>query len=151
MNYLSNTDFEQEGATQTPANWGTWPGSNGTDADADFVEASGYNSSYRLTHYKNTAYEVYTDQVVDNLVNGNYTIRVWTVAGGDHNILYLDAKNYGGTAKTVNIPENGWPNWTYVEITGIQVTNGSITVGLYSDGNANDWCSIDKIELILEH
>ena len=148
IDYMQNGDFEQDGnAVETPACWSTWPGANGTDDDADFVEADGFNSDYRLTHYKDANYEVYTDQTI-SLPNGTYTVNAWVVAGGNHHQLYLDAKDYGGSAKTCNIPKQGWPNWTCVEITGIQVTNGSLTVGLYSNANAGDWCSVDKIEII---
>ncbi|MBB5874524.1 hypothetical protein F4553_007958 [Allocatelliglobosispora scoriae] len=146
---VANAGFDAAGATQTPTGWGTWAGSTGTSADADFTEAGGVTGGYRLTHYKASAFEVFTDQTVTGLANGTYTLTVQAVGGGGQSSAYLSAKNYG-TAQpelTAPIPALGWPKWQTVVISGIPVTNGQLTIGLYSAGSGGQWLSIDAVTL----
>jgi hypothetical protein len=145
-NYLANPGFEATGPQQSVSSWSTWPGSSGTNADADYTEGSGYSSANRLTHYKGSAYEVYTGQTV-SVPNGTYTLRAWVVSGGGQSSAYLEAKDFGGSAKTANIPNTGWPNWTLLTISNIVVTNGSVSVGVYSNAGAGQWLSVDGVEL----
>lgn len=146
---LVNADFEQDGATQTPTGWGTWPGSGGTSADADYVEADGFSGGYRLTQYKSSAYEVYTDQTITGLANGTYTLTAQAVGGGGQSSAFLSAKNYapGAPELTAPIPALGWPHWQKVVVSGIVVTNGQLTIGVYSTGSGGQWLSIDAVTL----
>lgn len=146
-NLISNPGFEAGGATQVPFSWGTWPGASGQNADADFTETGGRSGSYRLTQYKAAAYEVYSDQTITGLPNGSYTLRAWVVSGGGQNSVFMEAKNYGGGARTAPIPATGWPNWQQITISSINVTNGQITIGFYSNANAGNWMSVDDVEL----
>lgn len=145
-NLLGNSDLESNGPTQTPASWGTWPGSSGAHADADFTEAGGFTGAYRLTHYKSSAYEVYSNQTV-SVANGTYTVKAWVVSGGGQNAAFLSAKNYGGSELKANIPATGYPNWQEVTIGNINVTSGQITVGVYSNANGGNWLSVDRVRL----
>ncbi|GAA2332367.1 hypothetical protein [Dactylosporangium salmoneum] len=144
---LTNPDFDASGATQTPLGWGTWPGAAGTSADADFTESGGFTGGFRLTQYKASAYEVYTDQTVTGLANGTYTLTAFAVGGGGQSAAYLSAKNYGAPELTAPIPATGWPNWRKVVIPGIVVTNGQLTIGVYSAGSGGQWLSVDAITL----
>ena len=146
-NHVLNNSFEADGATQTPSNWSTWPGNSGYDADADYTETGGYSGTYRLTHYKASNYEVYTSQTITGLSNGYYTLRAWVISGGGQSKLYMDAKNTGSPDQKYNIDAWGWPDWTQIEIPGIQVVNGQCTVGFYSLGNAGNWFSVDSYEV----
>lgn len=145
---VANAGFEGNAATQTPSSWDTWPGTAGTDADADYTEGSGYAGAYRLTHYKSSNYEVDTSQTLTNIPNGTYTLAAWVVgAGAATDNVYMDAKNFdsGGSHPTRNVPLNGWPNWTRITIPNIVVTTGQCTVGFYSKANGGDFMSADSV------
>ncbi len=146
---LTNPGFDAAGATQTPAGWTTWPGQTGTSADADFTETGGFTGGYRLTQYKSSAFEVYTSQTVTGLPNGTYTVTAQSTGGGGHTAAYLSAKGYATTAPelTAPIPATGWPNWQKVVIPGVVVTNGQLTVGVYSTGTGGQWLSVDMVTL----
>ncbi|UYZ62396.1 glycoside hydrolase family 43 protein [Hymenobacter weizhouensis] len=145
-NLLANPDFEANATT--PTSWNTWPGSRGTDADADYVEAGGYTGKNRLTHYKASAYQVYTDQSV-SVANGTYTVKAWVISGGGQQDAFLSVKNYGGSELKASIKDvaAGWPNWRELTISGVNVTNGTITVGVYSNASAGNWLSVDNVRL----
>ncbi len=146
---VSNADFDVNGATQTPSGWSTWPGASGTSADADFTESGGFTGGYRLTQHKSTAYEVYTSQTITGLTNGAYTVTAQATGGGGHTAAFLSAKDYGSSAPelTASVPATGWPSWRNVVIPGITVTNGQVTIGVYSAGSGGQWLSVDAVTL----
>jgi hypothetical protein len=147
VNLVSNGGFEASGATQNPTGWSTWS-PNGSHNDADFTEGGGWGGTYRCTHYKASAYEVYTSQTITGLTNGSYVLRAWVVGGGGQEAAFMSAKNYGASVPELkaNIPGNGWPNWSQVIISGIPVTNGQCTIGFYSKALGGQWLSFDEIE-----
>ena len=145
-NQLSNPGFEADGAaTQTPTGWSSWASTPDNYA-ADKTETGGQAGTYRLTHWLGTAYQVSTYQLKTGLPDGTYTLKAWVMNGGGQKACQLYAKNYGGTEKNVNLPTAS--TWTQVQLTGIQVTNGQCEVGLWSDANAGNWCSLDNVELV---
>ena len=144
-NVLTNPGFEaNNAATQTPTGWTSWANTTANYA-ADKTEAGGQASTYRLTHWLGSAYQVSTYQVKNGLPNGSYTLRAWVQSSGGQTACQLYAKNFGGAEKNVNLPVTS--TWAQVQITGIQVTNGQCEVGLWSDANANNWCNLDNVEL----
>lgn len=134
-NLLTNPGFETGGATQTPAGWSTWVPAG--EVDADFTET--YNGartgSYHLTHYRTSAYKVWTYQIKTGLANGTYTFRAWTRSSGGQAQCYLQAKGYdsSGSYRQQTVPASS--GWTQVTISGISVTNGQCEVGFYTDAS----------------
>ncbi|WP_197480016.1 glycoside hydrolase family 43 protein [Paenibacillus swuensis] len=130
---------------QSPSHWLSYCS---THCDAEFSENydGAHSGSYHGTHWKNTAYETYTYQVITDLPNGTYKASAWVRRGGNQASALFEAIQYGGTAKTVTLPVTN--TWTKVEITNIQVTNGQVQLGFYSKANANDWIHFDDIELV---
>jgi hypothetical protein len=148
-NLIRNPGFEDGGASQIIHQWSTWPGSAGTHADADYTETGSQTGSLRGTHYKATPYEVYTYQTITGISNGTYTLRAWVVSGGGQYSAFMSAKWYGDNVPELkaNIPGTGWPNWSQITISNINVTSGQITVGFYSNAPGGTWLSFDNVEL----
>jgi hypothetical protein len=122
--------------------------------DLNLFSATGSSAQvYRITtgmdgaHWYGSAYKVYTYQTVTGLANGTYTAKAWVKSSGGQTQCYLEAKNYGGSAVTVNIPRS--VSWTQVTIPNITVSNGQCVVGVYSNGAKNTWCEFDDIQLYL--
>ncbi|RSK33885.1 glycosyl hydrolase 53 family protein [Hymenobacter metallilatus] len=145
-NFVVNPGFEADGAaTQTPAGWTSWA-STAANYAADYTETNGQASTYRLTHWLAGAYQVSTYQLITGLPSGTYTLRAWVMNGGGQTACQLYAKNFGGTEKNLSLPVAA--TWTQVQIPGIQVTNGQCEIGLWSNANAGNWCSLDNVELL---
>ncbi|MFE4602874.1 hypothetical protein ACFRKE_18670 [Kitasatospora indigofera] len=149
-NLLLDPGFDAAGAGQSAPGWSTWAGTAGTDADADYTEAGGYDGALRLTQHKTGAFEVYTSQTVTGVAPGRYTVRARVMGGGGQTAAYLDLKGYGGADQRANLPQSGWPNWSTVQLTGVQVTSGQVTVGFYSKAAGGQWVSVDDVELFRE-
>ncbi|MFD1470301.1 glycosyl hydrolase 53 family protein [Hymenobacter caeli] len=135
-----NPGFEYTGATPTPLGWST---ASAADADADYTEGGSHSGFFRLTHYKATAYQVRTYQLLSNLPNGTYTLSGWVTSGGGQNSCQLYANGFGGGEKAVNVPQA--VNFTQIQVPGIVVTNGQCEIGLRSDANAGNYCSLDDV------
>jgi hypothetical protein len=145
-----NWSLEESGPTQTPPYWSTWCGSSGAHCDADYTETGGRHGTHRLTHWKNTPYQVYSYQEITGLANGTYQVKASVMSSSGQSAAYLSAKNYGGGGeRTATIPgTGGYPNWQSIKIPAVNVTNGRLTVGIYSEANAGSWLSVDEIEVI---
>lgn len=128
--------------------WGTWTGSDGSGDNASFIENSGYDGAYRLTHYKNTDYEVFNGQTISSLIPGRYTLSAW-VLGDSSSSHFLSIKNHGQPEQMVAIPNAPYPNWVQISISDIDIYTGSCEIGLYSNASAGSWCSIDNVHLML--
>lgn len=147
LNHLDNADFDAQGPTQTPSSWQTWGGNNGTDFDADYTEGKGFNGENRLTHYKSSPYQVYTSQN-QSVPNGIYTLEGWVLSSGGQTDSFLSVKNHGGVELKGQITgDNNDSHWRKVTIPNINVTTGTLTVGVYSLANAGNWLSVDRLRL----
>ncbi len=136
-----NPGFEYTGATPTPLGWAT---ASTADADADYTEGGSVHTGFfRLTHYKAVAYKVRTYQLLTNLPNGTYTLSGWVVSGGGQNSCQFYANGFGGTEKVVNVPQTA--AFIQLQVSGIVVTNGQCEIGLRSDANAGNYCSLDDV------
>ncbi|MBA3709579.1 MAG: right-handed parallel beta-helix repeat-containing protein, partial [Planctomycetes bacterium] len=145
---IVNPGFEAGGVdAQAIPGWSTWGGTTGVDANADYTESYGgaHTGSFHGTHWRSTAYEVYTYQVVTGLPNGLYTLSAWVRGSGGQTYAWMEAKDFGGAKLTATIPAT--TAWTLLTIGGIQVANGQCVVGFYSRADAGQWMYFDDVTL----
>ena len=135
-----NPGFEYTGATQAPLGWST---DSTADADADYTEGGSHTSFFRLTHYKATAYQARTYQLLSSLANGTYTLSGWVMNGGGQNSCQFYANGFGGAEKAADVPQTA--AWTQLQISGIVVTNWQCEIGLRFDAKAGNYCSLDDV------
>lgn len=140
-NLLTNPGFE-EGST---SGWGSeWHGGAlAYKVDTDYP----YTGSYKLTHYSASAYQQLNAQV-KSLANGSYTASVWARSSGGQKVLRLYAKGHGGAEMTAEIGSGAVTGYTKYTLSNIQVTTGTLEVGVYSDANAQNWAAFDHFELV---
>lgn len=140
---VKNSSFETGGATASASSWQTV-----FDTDADKTDAPGYISTLSLLHQKAADYKVYTYQTITGLVNGFYRLTARVQNSGGQNACYINAKDYGGGAERMTSLPVTQGSWTKIIIRGIEVSNGNLTIGLFSDARAGNWCRIDEFELV---
>ncbi|WP_419872822.1 glycoside hydrolase family 3 N-terminal domain-containing protein [Candidatus Pristimantibacillus sp. PTI5] len=137
-NLLSNGGLEW-GNTSGWTDWHGGPASQLVEQDNPF------DGSYKMVHFASSAFTQLTTQTAA-VPNGTYKYSVWVRTGGGFNGLKLVAKGYGGAELNTQIT-GAVGNWTQYVINSIPVTNGQIEVGIWSDGNANNWATFDNFEL----
>jgi hypothetical protein len=140
-NYVLNPNFEADRISQsTLAGWtnGGTGNSNtsGSHNPGRWAMAQSGSSAYTATMYQNIT-----------LPNGIYTLTAWVKSSGGQNSAKVYAKNFGGSEMNVSI-NRSMSSWTQVSIPNINVTNGSIQVGVYSDAKAGNWVNADDFSLI---
>lgn len=141
-NLLQNPGFE----TGSLSAWSSWTPDG--QAAAHKVDSDNPRSgSYKLVHWAPGAYQQTTYQAV-SVPNGTYKATVWVRSGGGQNTLRLEASNYGGGTLYGNIGSAAVDAWTPYTIDNINVTTGTITIGVYSNANAGNWAVFDDFELV---
>ncbi|HEY0828157.1 MAG TPA: glycoside hydrolase family 43 protein [Bacilli bacterium] len=141
---LVNAGFEYDGtAAASPKGWSK----TGTNPEAFFTSNTGGNKSgsYHATHTKTAAYQVYSSQTVMDMPNGSYTLSAWVKSSGGQSNVYMEAKDFGGTAILKVIPAAA--DWLHIQIADVNVTNGQFTIGFYSNASANQWLYYDNVSL----
>ena len=73
-------------------------------------------------------------------------MKAWVKSTGGQKTALIYARTTNGD-KIVNV-NNKMNNWTEVTLTDIEVTNGTVQLGIYSDANAGNWLMVDDITLI---
>jgi hypothetical protein len=144
-NLVANPSFDAENYdTQTPSGWSET--SYYGDSGAGYTESNGGSASgaRHATHWSGVRYSIYTWQTKTGLQNGLYTLRCKARRGSGQIACQLEAKDYGGSIKTATLPVSS--TYQTVEIKDINVTNGTCTIGIWSDAYAHNWAHFDDFE-----
>ncbi|MDC0707186.1 glycoside hydrolase family 30 beta sandwich domain-containing protein [Stigmatella sp. ncwal1] len=141
QNLLTDPGFENGSLASWNSEWHNVALAHKVDTDTV------YTGNYKLTHYWSAAYQQLTGQT-KSVANGTYRASAWVRSGGGQRALRLYAKNHGGAEVTAEIGSGAVTGWTQYSINNIQVTTGTIEVGVYSDGNAQNWAAFDQFELV---
>ncbi|MDP5275759.1 carbohydrate-binding protein [Chengkuizengella axinellae] len=144
-NLLLDSGFESGNLSS----WNEWHPDNLQLAQS--VDSEGpLNGNYKLVHWAPTDYQQLTSQIL-NVPNGTYKASVWVKSGGSQNELHLFAKGYGGEELKAVVGSDPVGTWTQYFIEDIQVTNGEIEVGIWSNSPGNNWAVFDDFELVKEY
>jgi hypothetical protein len=148
-NYVRNPSFEADRVVQTGVTgWVTSWTSVKTDASPPNNVLGGRTGRWAMTLSHDAAEMGGTSQVIA-LPNGSYTLKAWVKSSGGQAVAKLYAHGHGGAeiAQTLGAAIDSW-----IEITlpHIAVRNGSVQVGVYSEGKAGQWLQVDDFSLTKE-
>ena len=114
------------------------------DAGADFTEAGGNDSDFRLTDWSADDYAVETTQKLTGIENGWYTLRATirrSAGGGD---VWIGLEKCGGDARASVPVSTG--QWLEIVVSA-QVKRNSCTIVLGSDVPGGEWAHFDDIAI----
>ena len=151
-NFIVNSGFEQgkTGSNDEPVK-SPWVMESTTASNVGKVQT---NKDFRtgtnnFNYYHTSAFNFDLYQDID-LPNGTYDLSVYAMGESNSKIteLYLYASDFGGTKLTQSISVAGWASgYARFEINDIQVTSGTIRVGVYGNFPESTWGHIDDFEL----
>jgi hypothetical protein len=144
-NYVLNPNFEADRIDVTTATGWTNSIVSGSNPNGN-LQGSHFPGRFCLEQYSSGAYEASMYQNI-SLPNGTYTLKTWVKSSGGQSTARIYVKNYGGSEKTSSINQS-ISSWREISITDINVTNGSIQVGIYSKANAGNWVNVDDFSLV---
>jgi hypothetical protein len=140
-----NPSFEADRVSQTTATgWTMWTDLTGASPNNNASGGQTGNWAWKQTY--SSAFQANTYQTI-TLPNGTYTLTAWVEGSGGESKCNLYARDYGESVidKAINTAIG---TWTKVTISGINVTNGSCTVGVMTVGSANQWVKFDDFSLV---
>lgn len=138
-NYILNPTFEADRVSQTTL--AGWKASGTGNSN----RKGGRTGNWCAQQWSDSAYKATLTQDV-KLPNGNYTMKAWVKSTGGQNSAMIYVRG-AGDDKIVNVNKK-MNNWTEVAIDNINVTNGTVQIGIYSDANAGNWLMADDFTLI---
>lgn len=140
-NYVLNPNIEADRISVSNITGWTSSGSGNGN-----TSGSHYPGRWAMSQYNSSAYQASMYQNI-SLPNGTYTLSAWVKSSGGQNTANIFAKNFGGSEMNYSI-RNSISSWTKVTIPNINVTNGSIQVGVYSNANGGNWVNVDDFSLV---
>ena len=82
------------------------------------------------------------------LNDGIYTMTAYAKTGSRFKELYMYATSGGETVKTdINLADGQWHLYT---LGNVAVKGGHVQVGFYADGEADMWCLVDDVTLVMD-
>ena len=152
QNYVYNPGFEldKRTANDEPVK-APWVLESNTDPNVGKVQTNKdfRTGSNNFNYYHTAAFDFELYQEIE-LPNGTYELSAWVMGESNMKIeeFYMYAKDFGGEMMRVDIKVSGWSaGYHRVVITGIEVTEGKITIGFRGRFNASTWGHIDDLEL----
>jgi hypothetical protein len=140
-NYVLNPSYEADRVNQTWASG--WTTTSNTKNNGN---GRGRTGDFFWEHYSSSSYTASTRQTITGLPNGTYTLRVWFRSSGGQSTARAFARNYGGSQVNANM-NTAASSWTQRTISGINVTNGQVEVGIESTASGGQWLNVDDWEL----
>ena len=139
-NYILNPSFEADRVSQTTL--AGWKASGTGNSNKN----SAHIGNWSAQQWSDKSYKATLSQDV-TVPDGTYTLKAWVRSSGGQNQSYIYIKDYGGADRQVALNKK-IDSWQEVSLTGIQITNGKIQVGIYSDANAGNWVFVDDFSLV---
>ena len=139
-NYILNPSFEADRVSQTTL--AGWKASGTGNSNKN----SAHIGNWSAQQWSDKSYKATLSQDV-TVPDGTYTLKAWVRSSGGQNQSYIYIKDYGGVDRQIALNKK-IDSWQEVSLTGIQITNGKIQVGIYSDANPGNWVFVDDFSLV---
>lgn len=143
VNWVPNPSLEDDDRSM----W-TFHTNGDTCTDFQQKETDAYTGEWSMHYWRNSEVQFTAEQTITDLENGKYMLSMYTQGGdsGDGAEMYLYAKTASGEYKQ-NYAVDGWCEWKLVEIKDIEITDGTITIGVFFNGGKGAWGTMDDFTL----
>ena len=144
-NYIVNGSFEEVDFTG-------WTVNNVSTEELDIYtrETDCYDGVQSLHFYSGAGNVEFTaEQTISGLEAGTYKLTAYTQGEGSEAEVFFYVTVNGETQK-VEGALNGYVNWYTAELSGINVTEGDVIVGISVKTAPGGWGTIDAISLVKE-
>lgn len=139
VNLVKNPSFEEEDRSMWEFIY-----EGGSVLDFQKKEGDAFTGEYSLHYWRQSEVSFKAQTTVTGLPNGIYTVGC-VAQGGDSGAnpkMFLYAET-GGKTFTQDYSVNGWINWQEPQIKDIEVTDGTLTLGVSVDAGKGAWGTFD--------
>ena len=113
-------------------------GSNPTDFQEK--EADAKSGDYAFHFWSESDMDFSMEQTITDLPNGTYKYFAYAQGGDVDDTASMELYAIaGGEEKTVSFMVDGYGNWQVPEIEGLNVTDGTLTIGVRMKCNPKSW------------
>ncbi len=149
INYVVNPSFEEEDRSMWVITY------EGDKNPSDFQKKSGdaKTGDYSLHFWDSNDFAFTCEQTLTGLTNGTYYFSANAQGGdiSDVSVMYIYVKDSAGNEIGKQLFKvDGWVNWQVPEIDGIEVTDGTLTIGVSVKSNSGSWGTLDDFYLCLK-
>ena len=109
-----------------------------------------HSGLHSLHYWSGDPFKFEAVHTFSGIQNGSYTLKGWAAGGGGEKALELFVRDCGPQSPSARWTNTGWQKWSQAALRGINVTQGSCTIGLRVDGAAGNWGNLDDIEFMRE-
>lgn len=149
---LVNPGFETGSDHMVPPGWTN----EGTEGAAYYEFGGTHSGNGKLSHW--TAYvaaaphyTARTYQTLEPIENGTYSFSLWVNRDwADEQYLFATGYDSANPTAEVTQPTVDGADYTKITLSGIVVTSGKLTVGVYSNNSTGTWANFDDAELVKE-
>lgn len=139
LNYVINSSFEEDDRTMWVVNSN---GSNPTDFQEK--EADANSGAFAFHFWSESDMDFSMEQTLTDLPNGSYKYFAYAQGGDVDDTASMELYAIaGGEEKTASFMVDGYGNWQVPEIEGLNVTDGTLTIGVRMKCNAKSWGTMD--------
>jgi hypothetical protein len=147
-NYVLNPGFEADRVAQTGVTgWVlSWTNLKGPSPTVNVQDSRTGRWALTLAHDQHTM-----GSAVQNvtLPNGRYTLKAWVKGSGGQSVARLYAYGHGGPEQEALLTAPR-PDWTEVTVPNVDVQNGRVQIGVYSEGRDSQWLKVDDVSLVAQ-
>lgn len=147
MNYIMNPSFEEEDTSMWTV---TYEGSQ-NPTDYQQKEPDAHTGEYSFHFWSESDMDFSIEQELTDLEPGTYELKAYFQGGDIDNSadmeLYVITNGDEFSAMTDAFTAQGYANWQEPTISGIKVTDNTLTIGLRIKCNAKGWGTIDDFTL----
>ncbi|KQN07656.1 family 43 glycosylhydrolase [Sphingomonas sp. Leaf25] len=144
-NYALNPGFEADRVTQTQlAGWQvSWTSIRDNSPIVNLRDGRTGRWALTLPH---AAPSMATATQDVTLPDGDYTLRLWIRSSGGQKVARVFAVGHGG-AEVAQTLSGRIDEWRQITLPTIPVRTGRVQIGVYSEGQDNQWLRIDDVSL----
>lgn len=113
------------------------------DTDAVSTDIDVHSGTLVLHYYSANPAEFNASQTITGLENGTYALSAWISGGGGEEVSEI----FAGSA-TQSFTNTGWRQWSKPTLDNIEVTDGTLTVGVRYKLSGGQWGNIDDFVLV---
>lgn len=144
LNYVANPSFEDTDTSM----WNiTYEGDN-NPTDFQQKESDAHSGEYAFHFWSESDMDFTIEQEFTDLEPGTYALTAYFQGGDIQDSAKLELyASTGGTVSSDDFTAQGYANWQAPSLPSIEVTDGTLTIGMHIQCNAKGWGTIDDFTL----
>lgn len=144
LNYVANPSFEDTDTSM----WNiTYEGDN-NPTDFQQKESDAHSGEYAFHFWSESDMDFTIEQEFTDLEPGTYALTAYFQGGDIQDSARLELyASTGGTVSSDDFTAQGYANWQAPSLPSIEVTDGTLTIGMHIQCNAKGWGTIDDFTL----